>query len=147
MKWFGKKKETEFKLPEVKHLHTWKDMPWYMETGYNGSNKTASYMIIEPYICISCGERKNVTLERQDWSNISAEEREKIYSKVRNKYRKYLKPRAVVEDMINNILLVQDAHKLEMLETMRGLPYRGVGTSSEQQPENEFQIHLENVKR
>ena len=135
-----KKKDTVFQMA---HTHTWKDMPWYMDVRYNGENKTAGYEIIEPYICVTCGERKNIRLESEDWSNISAQERERIYSKIRNRYKKYLKPRAVVEDMINNILLVKDPDYLDMVEEMRGLPHRKCGTSAEmERQDTDFKIEL-----
>ena len=138
-----KKKQKELIIPNIPHEHTWKDMPWYMEVRYNGENKTAGYEIIEPYICVTCGERKNVRLESEDWSNISAQEREKIYSKIHNRYKKYLKPRAVVEDMINNILLVKDPDYLDMVEEMRGLPHRKCGTSAEmERQDTDFKIEL-----
>lgn len=146
MKLFNRKKNKtaeEFTIPELPHQHVWKDMPWYMEVRYNGANKTAGYEIIEPYICVTCGERKNIQLESEDWSNISVQEREKIYSKIRNRYKKYLKPRAVVEDMINNILLVKDPDYLDMVEEMRGLPHRKCGTSAEmERQDSDFKIEL-----
>lgn len=144
MKLFNrKKKQKELVIPNIPHEHTWKDMPWYMDVRYNGENKTAGYEIIEPYICVTCGERKNIRLESEDWSNISAQERERIYSKIRNRYKKYLKPRAVVEDMINNILLVKDPDYLDMVEEMRGLPHRKCGTSAEmERQDTDFKIEL-----
>lgn len=148
MLWF-RKKESTFELPEIPHEHTWKDMPWYMSVRYNGNDHTAGYTIIEPYICVTCGERKNVTLESEDWSNISVEEREKIFSRIKNRYKKYLKPRAVVEDMINNILLVKDANRLNMLEKMQGLPHQNCGTSAEmrQVKDTEFKINIPERKK
>ena len=133
-----------FEIPEIPHTHTWKDMPWYMNVRYNGNQRTAGYEIIEPYICVTCGERKNVCLESEDWSGINIDEREKIFNKIRNRYKKYLKPRAVVEDMINNILLVKDANRLNMIERMQGLPHQNVGTSAErfQVKNTEFKINL-----
>lgn len=147
MNWFKKKKATvdvEVQIPELKHEHMWKDMPWYMGVHYNGSNKTAGYTIVEPFICVTCGERKDVTLEKEDYSNISVEERENIFKRVRLRYKKYLKPRAIVEDMINNILLVKDPHRLAMVEEMRGSPHRNVGSSAEMKmvKDTEFKINL-----
>ena len=132
------KVEIEFK---VQHEHTWKDMPWYMEVWYNTKDKTAGYSIIEPYICITCGKRKDVTLETLKWTGIEVAEREEEYKKLTKKYAKYLKPRAVVEDMINNILLVKDPMHLEMMEKMRGTPHSGCGTSSSMD-ESDFQINI-----
>lgn len=130
---FTRKKMAEYDpvFPELKHEHVFKDMPWYMEVEYNGTKNTAQYEIIEPYICITCGERKNVVLEKCTWQNITPKERDEQYEKVKKRYRKYLKPRAVVEDMINNILLVKDPDHLEMVENMRGTPYKRCGTSAE----------------
>lgn len=125
---FNRKKEI---TPKEVHECVMKDFPWYMEIHYNGSNKTASYEIIEPYVCISgCGKRIDKVLESDSWTNISANEREKEYNQIRQKYKKYLKPRAVVEDMINNVLLVKDPGRLELIERFYGLPHQRCGTSS-----------------
>lgn len=133
MGFFKRKKKpvSIMELPIIEHEHIFKDLPWYMEMSYNGQEKTASYKIVEPYICITCGERKDIVLEKSDWSNISATERDKEYAAVQKRYKKYLKPRAIVEDMINNIILVKDAKRLEMIEEMRGLPHKNCGTSAE----------------
>lgn len=138
------KKDANVVVPEIPHVHTWKDMPWYMEVEYNGAERSAVYRIIEPYICIICGERKNVCLETQSWENINSDIRNAYYDKIRNKYKKYLKPRAVVEDMINNILLVKDIDHLHMVEKMRGTPHQDCGTSSRMKTKDtEFKIKLE----
>jgi len=125
---FNRKKEI---TPKEAHECVMKDFPWYMEVHYNGSNKTASYEIIEPYVCISgCGKRIDKVLESDSWTNISTNEREKEYKQIRQKYKKYLKPRAVVEDMINNVLLVKDPGRLELIERFYGLPHQRCGTSA-----------------
>ena len=146
---FNRKKKTTsdekpLELPTLAHEHTWKDMPWYMEVEYSGTEKWAKYRIVEPYICVTCGERKDVTLEKENWTNIDSTTRDEYYQKIRKRYRKYLKPRAVVEDMINNILLVKSPEYLEMVETMRGLPHKNCGTSAEmkQVKEPEYKITL-----
>lgn len=148
---FNRKKQTaaEPVLPIFEHQHTWKDMPWYMEVEYDGVAQTALYRIIEPYICVTCGERKNVCLEKENWRNIDPTTRDERYAKIRRRYKKYLKPRAVIEDMINNIILVKDANHLNMVEEMRGLPHKNVGTSAEmnQVKETEFKINLERDKK
>lgn len=131
---FRKKKEEkieeELLFSKPKHLHVFKDMPWYMEEEYSGEGRWALYRIIEPYICIYCGERKNVVLDKTRWDNITPADREKFYEEVRHTYKKYLKPKAVVEDMINNILLVRDPKYLDTVEAFRGTPHRRCGTSS-----------------
>lgn len=141
-----KKKNTEEENPKLefkfKHEHVFKDMPWYMEVQYDGAEKTASYQIIESYICITCGERQNKVLEKESWQGITVDAREKEYEAIRKRYHKYLRPRAVVEDMINNILLVKDPGRLEMLEKMRGTPHSGCGTSSKMKNDPHYKIEV-----
>lgn len=133
MNWFKRKKEEiNIEISELKHTCVMKDMPWYMEVEYSGTNHTASYKIIEPYICINgCGKRIDKVLERCSWQNITAKDRDEEFAKAQKRYKKYLKPRAVVEDMINNILLVKDPEHLEMVENLRGTPHKRCGTSAE----------------
>lgn len=126
---FNRKKK-ELVVEKPKHKHIWKDMPWYMEVRYSSTYQTAGYDIIEPYVCITCGERKDITLESHSWDHITIQEREKIFSEVRDRYKKYLQPEAVVEDMIHNIQLVKDPHLLHMMELRYGIPHMGCGTST-----------------
>ena len=130
MNWFKRKQSEDSITYEMPHEHVWKDFPWYMDVHYSGMEKTAQYEIIEPYVCITCGERKDVCLEHREWAYIDADTRKKYYEKVKEKYKDYLRPRAVVEDMINNVLLVRDTGRLNMIETMLGTPHMNCGTSS-----------------
>lgn len=144
---FNRKKkvaEEEFVIPEIPHKHTWKDMPWYLTYSYNGGASKVEYSIIEPYICITCGERKNVELESRNFSGIDYKEGMEFVKAVEKKYKEYLKPRAVVEDMINNIILVKDASRLNMIEKIYGFPYQNIGTSAEmkQIKDTDFKINL-----
>ena len=113
----------------ILHEHTWKDMPWYIERTFDASENIGECKIIEPYICIVCGARKDVTLETYVWKDLHVAQRDLRVQAIMEKYKDYLRPKAVVEDMIHNILLVKDVHHLHMMEEKMGLPYQGVGTS------------------
>ena len=126
---FNRKKNVTPKLVEIPHEHVWKDFPWYMTVHYNGSNKTASYQVFEPYVCLTCGERKDVVLQEESWTNITGKEREEEYASVRHTLGDKLKPRAIVEDMINDTVLVKNPNYVAMLEKIHGLPHPNVGTS------------------
>jgi len=130
-----RKKEPEI-IPIITpaHEHCWKDLPWYMETEYNGMHKTAGYQIIEEYICITCGEVKKKVLEEEHWSNITSQEREEAYSDIHKRYKEYLRPKAVVKDMINDIQLVQDAEKLRLMEKLHSIPHPNVGNAKQNIP-------------
>lgn len=123
-----------FVLPVPAHQHTFKDLPWYLLIDYNEGKRTFNYRIIETYICIDCGETKEIELESNSYTNVSPEFREKTLAKVRKKYRQYLRPRAVVHDMINDIKYVKDPEALASIERLRGLPHQGVGSSSHSIP-------------
>jgi len=135
---------TIFDVVVPPHEHTWKDLPWYMEVGYDGPAKWAEYRIIEPYICVTCGEVKRKVLEQESWTRINAKDREEFYDKIRETYKDYLKPRAVVEDMILNIQLVKDPAHLAMVEKLNGTPHQGCGTSSKMDwsKNSEYKIKL-----
>ena len=144
MKLFRKKVSDVAPVIQHEHEHTWKDFPWYMETAYSEANHSASVVIKEPYVCITCGERIDKTLEKIYWSSISAAEREKEYREIRKAYRNYLKPKAVVEDMIQDVLMVKDPAALEIIEKMQGLPHQGCGSSGRGKKEDDFRIIVEN---
>lgn len=128
---------------EIAHECVMKDMPWYIEYDYDGSNNTAGYKIIEPYICITgCGKRVNKVLEQREWRNIDVKTREEYYKEVLDKYKDYIKPRAIVEDMINNILIVKDPDHLKAVENLRGTPYKGCGTSTNMQENNHGELFI-----
>ena len=127
---FNRKKKNAFDtLANVPHEHVWKDFPWYMVTDYSGVNQTAEYSVIEPYVCLTCGERKNVILDHTAWSHIKSDDREEEFAAVRKELGDKLKPRAVVEDMINDTVLVKNPNYVAMLEKIHGLPHPNVGTS------------------
>ena len=137
--------EIEFVIPEPVHTHVWKDMPWYMNVHFHSGNKTAGYEIIEPYVCITCGERKNIKLEGEEYTSINRDEREKLFAEIRKQYDKYLQPRAIVEDMIANLILIKDVNHLNMIERIHNLPYRNVGSSADtlkKEDESDFRIKL-----
>ena len=134
---FNRKKETP---QPILHEHTWKDMPWYLERTFDPDKNIGECRIIEPYICIVCGARKNIPLENYVWQGLTSAQRDFRVQAIMEKYKDYLQPRAVVEDMINNILLVKDVHHLHMMEERMGLPYRGVGTSEKTLAKNTIKL-------
>ena len=145
--WPFKKKKQEINLDlNTKHKHVYKDFPWYLITEFDSDKRTASYRIVEPYVCILCGNRIDKTLEQISYMGINTKDRNMVFSAVKEKYKDYLKPRAIVEDMINNVLLVKDPAYLHTLETTRGTPHRGCGTSSKMS-KSDFRINIERSKK
>lgn len=101
MNWF-KKKEPHPSPPECDHK--WQDFPWYIEGVYNNNVQTTT--ITEPYVCVHCGKRKNVILFENTRRVKSFEEGSKIYEDIRGIYAEHIEDRAVVEDMIADMQLV-----------------------------------------
>lgn len=86
--------------------HKWKDFSWYDSTTYYEDNKVIRVDIYEPYVCCKCGKRDNRLLERVD---IYAENYQEACAKVESfleKYKDCMKPRAFLEDEINDFQLV-----------------------------------------
>lgn len=99
--------------------HAWKDFPWYIIGQYTKYAYTThyEYNIYEPYVCIYCGERKDVRLEHLERDNISIQEADELLNDAHETYKDYIKPRAIIEDMINDFKLVdpQTLYYYEML--------------------------------
>lgn len=99
--------------------HTWKDFPWYIVGTYTKYPNGSSYQydVIEPYVCIYCGKRENKTLEHIERTNISIHDADQLLQDAYEQYQDYCKPRAIVEDMINDFQLVdpQTLYYYEML--------------------------------
>ena len=126
MAFWNKKKKIEnnstiaISPPEKTCAHSRKDFPWYIETKfvttYNDSN-IFDWEIKEPYVCIYCGERKDITLAQGHKEGISYAAAEKTVENIQEIYKEYLKPRAIVEDMISDFQLVdpQTLYYYEML--------------------------------
>lgn len=101
--------------------HKWRDFPWFIEYGrrVNGYSYKYFVTVYEPYVCIYCKERKNVPLENFESSNYTSIETEK--RRFENEYKDYIKPRAVVEDMINDMQLV-DRQWLKIVDKLKEDP-------------------------
>lgn len=104
---FLKKKKIE-ETPEPECKHKYRDFPWYLTAVQNHSGCTIS--IIEPYVCVWCGNRRDVVLhelfkDSSMYKNLTKEATStiKYFEEI---YKDQLQPRAVVEDQINDMKLV-----------------------------------------
>lgn len=100
--------------PPKKCDHKWADIRvgddecWYID--YNANDCSLEYTIYEPYVCIHCKKRKDVILEGPRCISFSGNEGvwEELNS-IRKKYPQ-IKDRAVVEDAINDLQLVDRSY-------------------------------------
>ena len=90
--------------------HTWQDFPWYITQSF--SDGTSEIEIMEPYVCIHCGERMNKTLSYRKSTMTSINDHYKRIRETEEKFSDQLKPQAIVEDMIFDMMYV-DREKLE----------------------------------
>ena len=60
--------------------------------------------VIEPYVCIFCGERRDKVLASYTGTNYK--EGDKLLNELRNRFDNHIKYQEEVEDMINDMLLV-----------------------------------------
>ena len=99
-----KKPEPEIIIPEPPKEcnHKWRDFPWYMEYDYDTNTGSLKVGIYEPYVCIHCKKRENVTLYQEKWQYLTEKQIEQEIEKVRNQYKAQLRPRAEIEDAIHD---------------------------------------------
>jgi hypothetical protein len=120
---FSRKKKVE-ETPKVIEprpcQHKYKDFPWYTDGTYNENTKVLDVSIIEPYVCIHCGHRKDVVLDHFSRIFGKFEEAEKFYDDFQDgKYTNMIEKKAVVEDMINDMVLV-DRQYIEIYMRLHG---------------------------
>lgn len=124
---FGKKKKIEqVTPPKAKECdHKYRDFPWYIEskftrsTTYYGARFDYNIKIMEPYVCIHCKKRKDVLLQEFSASGVSYETYENTFNQICNRYKDHLKDKAVIEDMINDMQLV-DQEYLKWYRIVKG---------------------------
>lgn len=122
MFWNNKKKTKSIPIPVTKECtHAWKDFPWYATVIYSPSTYSGEIHIKEPYICIYCGQRKDVTLQSIYKTNVGYNKFSQMVDAVYEKYAEQLKSTAVVEDMINDFQLV-DRKTLYFYEMLHNGP-------------------------
>lgn len=120
MAWF-KRKTQEPQVPSIPPCrHIWKDFPWYVNTSASrvdfGWNVKIS--VYEPYVCVLCKERKDVLLVEGVALGYTVQEAEREVKERLEEFKDKIAPRAVIEDEINDMILV-DRQKLEIYENLR----------------------------
>jgi len=104
--------------------HKWKDFDWYLPTNIEKISQykyVLRYSMVEPYVCIHCHERKNITLESSSITFAGQDayrDLNKFIESLTQRYPK-IKDRAVVEDAVNDEQLV-DREYIRIAEWLRG---------------------------
>lgn len=83
--------------------HKWKDFDWYLT--YDIIGRSLKYQIYEPYVCIHCKKRKDISLESGTATTSSYKDALETLNIIKERYPK-IKDRAIVEDEINDAQLV-----------------------------------------
>lgn len=119
--WRRNKKPSLQSPPARECEHHWLDFPWYIHGNYDAPSKTQLTEIFEPYVCIHCKQRKDVLLLRQINSAQSFKEATDFYNDVLEEYEDHLEPRAIVEDKISDMQLV-DRDYLKYYRMLHEIP-------------------------
>ena len=85
------------------------DFHWYIEGEYRAHPPGMfSIRIIEPYVCVWCGDRKNQVLQEivREGNMASKSEMVEVTKSLMDTYGDKIRPRAFVEDEINDMQLV-----------------------------------------
>lgn len=127
MFWFKKEKaqeKEEVTRIEIPCKHKYRDFPWYIESSYDNDYYCYIIYVKEPYVCVWCGERQDKVLQRIERTG-SMEDCIKAIEALKKEYKGYIMRRAIIEDMINDMRLV-DRDYLRALafvnpEALRGM--------------------------
>lgn len=111
---FNRKKNRNSPLPSPPCNHKWKDFPWYIDAVLYGGSEL-HVKIVEPYVCIYCKKRKDVILKEQTHLNYTVSKAYDFILSLEEKYKDFIKDEAVVNDMINDMILV-DREYLRLYE-------------------------------
>lgn len=105
--WFFNKNKNNNSIPFVapaeKHEHKWRDFSWYQISKWRDGYYDV--YIYEPYVCVTCKERKNVEL-LHECGYCTFKNFNDVIKRILSPYANRLKPRAVVEDEVNDAILV-----------------------------------------
>lgn len=115
---FGKKKNesepahlepTYVPAPPKECSHHWQDFPPYLN--YKISDTKYEIEVIEPYVCLDCKRRKEVTLLHlsREGANVYNEGEAKI-AQLQKQYEGFIEDRLVVEDKINDVINVDSEY-------------------------------------
>lgn len=97
--------------------HKWRDCEyWYMEYEWNAS--VFKYKIFEPYVCIYCKRRDDKALESGTEPITSSRSADDIIQWLYDRFPA-IRPRAVVEDAVNDMIMVDREH-LRMVDILHG---------------------------
>ena len=118
MFWFKKKKEKNktVEMPQVCN-HKYRDFNWYIDATYYNDTEEFNYKIVEPFICIHCGHRKDIVLVEKSKMFDSYENALNEYDKLQEQYKEHLKDRALLEDEIADMQLV-DREYLKIIDML-----------------------------
>lgn len=116
MRWPWQKPE-EKEPPKCSHKY--KDFPWYMQSAYYSNERRIRATITEPFVCLLCKDRKDLVLMQYDSIERSREVADEWLDKEIESFRDKILPKAVVEDMIADMQLV-DHEFLKYYEMMHG---------------------------
>lgn len=126
MSWFKKKKiesiPTSIIEPKIKECqHIWCDFSPYIAYEFEYENKeisdfgTLKIIIYEPYVCCNCSKRETIELSKDVYYHIKYKEIKEIIEKKKQEHQNFTKPRARVEDEINDLIHKIDRNLLQTI--------------------------------
>lgn len=108
--WPFKKKETPsptLPIPIKKECdHKYKDFSWYIDAKYDYNSQRLTVKVVEPYVCIHCGHRKDVVLNEVSRYFSEFEQANQFYFEFQEKYKDKIKDKAFLEDEIHDMMLI-----------------------------------------
>ena len=92
--------------------HMYRDFPPYLWYSYSGQTNCGKIVVYEPYCCCLCGDIRRQELDVIELSHYNKENFMKEVKRVEELYKDFIKPKAIVMDMVHDAQLV-DRQKLK----------------------------------
>ena len=96
------KKKPPIEQVEKECEHKFQDFPWFLTWDLDCGRYIVK--VIEPYVCIYCGQRENKVLAC--YTGTGYQEGQKLLKSLSSRFKDHIKYQEEVEDMINDMVLV-----------------------------------------
>lgn len=113
----AREEKVEMRPPCEVFGHNWRDFPPFLEFGWRGKSDDSIIQIKEYYVCTCCHKKQTKILLSRRYRGYDQEYFFNQVKEFQTEYKDFLKPEAVVEDMVNDAIMV-DRQKLKFWDQL-----------------------------
>ena len=107
------------------HKCEYRDFPPYIEYHWESDGR-GSIEMKEKYVCLYCHKIETKILSIWKFTNCNLTEFNQAIDQTKKEYKNFIKPKAIVEDMVNDAIMV-DRQKLEIWDNLHAPKEKDTG--------------------